>query len=40
MDATLIVIDSDAELARAPSLIGSGIRKIQPISFGSRRKRV
>jgi hypothetical protein len=40
MDATLIVIDSDAELARAPSLIGCGTRTIPPTWLGCRHKRV
>ena len=34
MDATLILIDSDAELARA----SYGIRIIRPTSLGWRRK--
>jgi hypothetical protein len=37
MDATMILIDSDAELAR--SLIGFGARMIQPVLCGWRRKR-
>ena len=40
MDATLIVIDSDAELSRAPSLIGCGARTIPPTLLGCRHKRV
>jgi hypothetical protein len=38
MDATLILIDGDAELAR--SLIGCGDRMSRPILRGSRRRRV
>ena len=41
MDATLIVTDSDVGTRpRAPSLIGYGTRRITPISFGCKRKRV
>jgi hypothetical protein len=40
MDATLILIDSDAELLRARALVDQyGIRTIQPTSLGWRRKR-
>jgi hypothetical protein len=40
MDATLIVIDSDAELARACSWISCGIQSTRPIWFGSKRRHV
>jgi hypothetical protein len=39
MDATLILIDSDAERAPAHSSIGSGTRVLQPTSRGWKRKR-
>jgi hypothetical protein len=40
MDATLVLIDSDVELARAPSSIDYGIHKTRPISHGSKRRHV
>jgi hypothetical protein len=39
MDATVILIDSDAELSLARSLIDFGTRMIRPISHGWRRRR-
>ncbi len=41
MDATLILIDSDAELLRARAHLSTsyGIRVIQPTSLGSGRRR-
>jgi hypothetical protein len=42
MDATLILIDNDAELARARALVDRlwECQMSQPTSLGSRRKRV
>ena len=40
MDATLVLIDSDAELLRARALVDSyGTRTIQPMSLDWRHKR-